>query len=29
LDGVEMSPIGLFHFLTGPLGWRPIAARAR
>ena len=26
LDGVEISPIGLFHFLPGPLGWRPAAA---
>ena len=23
LDGVEVSDIGLFHFLPGPLGWRP------
>ena len=23
VDGVEVSPIGLFHFLPGPLGWRP------
>ncbi|MFN2384929.1 MAG: ABC transporter substrate-binding protein [Thermoanaerobaculia bacterium] len=21
--GVEISPVGLFHFLPGPLGWRP------
>ncbi len=26
LDGVEISPLGLFHFLPGPLGWRPAAA---
>jgi peptide/nickel transport system substrate-binding protein len=24
LDGVEVSPIGLFHFLPGPLAWRAI-----
>jgi len=29
LDGVEMSPIGLFHFLPGPLGWRPKAPGGR
>ncbi len=23
IEGVEVSPIGLFHFLPGPLGWRP------
>lgn len=23
LAGVEISPLGLFHFLPGPLGWRP------
>jgi peptide/nickel transport system substrate-binding protein len=23
LQGVETSPLGLFHFLPGPLGWRP------
>ncbi|MEO8191996.1 MAG: ABC transporter substrate-binding protein [Acidobacteriota bacterium] len=27
LDGVEVSPIGLFHFLPGPLAWRAIPAR--
>lgn len=27
VEGVEVSPIGLFHFLPGPLGWRPAAAR--
>jgi len=26
LEGVEVSPLGLFHFLPGPLGWRPAAA---
>ena len=26
VDGVEVSPLGLFHFLPGPLGWRPAAA---
>jgi peptide/nickel transport system substrate-binding protein len=29
VEGVEISPIGLFHFLPGPLGWRPAAAPAR
>jgi peptide/nickel transport system substrate-binding protein len=23
VDGVATSPLGLFHFLPGPLGWRP------
>ncbi|HEY7863562.1 MAG TPA: ABC transporter substrate-binding protein, partial [Thermoanaerobaculia bacterium] len=23
VDGVVLSPLGLFHFLPGPLGWRP------
>jgi peptide/nickel transport system substrate-binding protein len=27
VEGVVVSPIGLFHFLPGPLGWRPAAAR--
>ena len=27
LEGVEVSPIGLFHFLPGPFGWRPAGAR--
>ncbi len=27
LDGVEVSPLGLFHFLPGPLGWRAIPPR--
>ena len=29
VEGVEISPIGLFHFLPGPLGWRPAPAAAR
>jgi peptide/nickel transport system substrate-binding protein len=29
VDDVKISPIGLFHFLPGPLGWRPAAAEAR
>ena len=29
IEGVEISPIGLFHFLPGPLAWRPAAAPAR
>ncbi len=28
ITGVEISPIGLFHFLPGALGWRPAAAAA-
>jgi peptide/nickel transport system substrate-binding protein len=27
IEGVEISPLGLFHFLPGPLGWRPSATR--
>ncbi len=27
LDAVEVSPLGLFHFLPGPLAWRAIPAR--
>jgi ABC-type transport system substrate-binding protein len=23
IDGVETSPFGLFHFLSGPLAWCP------
>ncbi len=23
VEGVEVSPLGLFHFLPGPLGWHP------
>ena len=23
IEGVEISPLGLFHFLPGPLAWRP------
>jgi len=26
VEGVQLSPLGLFHFLPGPLGWRPAAA---
>jgi peptide/nickel transport system substrate-binding protein len=26
ITGVEISPLGLFHFLPGSLGWRPAAA---
>jgi peptide/nickel transport system substrate-binding protein len=26
IDGVEVSPLGLFHFLPGPFGWRPARA---
>lgn len=29
VEDVEISPIGLFHFLPGPLGWRPAAAPKR
>lgn len=29
VEGVEVSPLGLFHFLPGPLGWRPAPAPAR
>ena len=29
VDDVKISPIGLFHFLPGPLGWRPAPAEAR
>ena len=29
VDDVKISPIGLFHFLPGPLGWRPAPAAAR
>jgi ABC-type transport system substrate-binding protein len=25
--GVELSPLGLFHFLPGPLAWRPAPAK--
>ncbi len=25
LAGVEISPLGLFHFLPGPLAWKPVA----
>lgn len=26
VQGVEISPVGLFHFLPGPLAWRPAAS---
>jgi ABC-type transport system substrate-binding protein len=29
VEDVEVAPLGLFHFLPGPLGWRPAAAAAR
>jgi peptide/nickel transport system substrate-binding protein len=29
VEGVEVSPLGLFHFLPGPLGWRPAPAAVR
>jgi peptide/nickel transport system substrate-binding protein len=29
LENVEVSPMGLFHFLPGPLGWRPATLPAR
>ncbi len=29
VEGVTVSPLGLFHFLPGPLGWRPAPAAAR
>ena len=29
VDGVQISPLGLFHFLPGPLGWHPTPAAAR
>ncbi len=28
IDDVELSPLGLFHFEPGPLGWRPAPAAA-
>ncbi|MEP6993433.1 MAG: ABC transporter substrate-binding protein [Acidobacteriota bacterium] len=28
VDGVTVSPLGLFHFLPGPLGWIPAPAKA-
>jgi peptide/nickel transport system substrate-binding protein len=27
LEGVEISPVGLFHFLPGPLAWRSAASQ--
>lgn len=29
VDGVQVSRLGLFHFLPGPLGWRPARVAAR
>ena len=29
VDGVQVSPLGLFHFLPGPLGWHPASAAGR
>ena len=29
LENVEVSPLGLFHFLPGPLGWRPVVTTPR
>jgi peptide/nickel transport system substrate-binding protein len=29
VEGVEVSALGLFHFLPGPLGWRPAPAAVR
>ena len=29
VDGVEISSVGLFHFLPGPLAWRPAAGGVR
>ncbi len=29
VEDVEVTPLGLFHFLPGPLGWRPALAAAR
>jgi len=28
LEGVQITPMGLFHFLPGPLGWRPAPVQA-
>jgi peptide/nickel transport system substrate-binding protein len=28
VDGVQISPLGLFHFLPGPLGWHPATSSA-
>ena len=28
VEGVQISPLGLFHFLPGPLGWRPATSSA-
>ncbi len=29
VEGVEVSPMGLFHFVPGPLGWRPARPASR
>ena len=29
VEGVQTSPLGLFHFLPGPLGWHPAPTAAR
>ena len=29
VEGVQTSPLGLFHFLPGPLGWHPALTAAR
>ncbi|HTY40605.1 MAG TPA: ABC transporter substrate-binding protein [Thermoanaerobaculia bacterium] len=29
VENVEVSVLGLFHFLPGPLGWRPVSAASR
>ena len=29
VEDVEVAPLGLFHYLPGPLGWRPAPAAAR
>ena len=28
VEGVQISPLGLFHFLPGPLGWHPATSSA-
>lgn len=29
IGNVEVSPLGLFHFLPGPFGWKPVSPPAR
>jgi hypothetical protein len=29
VEDVEVTPLGLFHFLKGPLGWRPVPPASR